>query len=761
MEERIYQEELIVTKEVYYREGNMFKVYGFKFANEINPIIKVHPTYQSFTIAGTNAPPLEEGRKYIVKFKDSYSEQRGEGYEFISVVTDGIKGKEGQEDFIKAILTEKQAHGILSKFKHEDNIVDKILSDEVDLTEVKGIGEQSVITIKEKLYQLEVYEEAIRELSPLGVGIKNIQTLTEHYGSAARLVKTVKENIYSLTKVHGFGFKRVDVYALQEGMDKNDKRRILAGAHYVIEQLVGFGDTKIDINRFDDEMCKILDIEEVNDELFSQILSDKEIYYKEGYISLKKYYEEEEKILFHLRRIREKFDYDLQEQNIKEIVEMNESKLGFKFNTKQLEAIDKGSKNGVFILDGKAGSGKSASLLTLIEVIDKSHVACALSGKASNVLAQNGLNAATIHRTLKYDPADGGFLYDYTNPLPVDVVVLDEASMVDNGLLLNLLSAVPDGAQLFIVGDSGQLPAIGRGAAFDYLLSSTEFAHTTLTEVHRQALDSGTLEIANKIRDGEQFNANNDYGRYTYGNNKDLMYFSYQDKENILGDLLAMASRFIENPKVDNNDLQVITGMKERGDLSVYNLNILLQPLFNKDNMNSPDILSNKKYTFRKNDRVIQQGNNYRARVVDKVTFNNLSIGLINTEEIETEETQVFNGTFGYIVDCSPNLGMLVQFDDTEGLVFFEKTSKTDETGVLDLGYAISCHRSQGSGFKTLFFALSFNEYMLLSRQFLYTGLTRTINNCLLFAENKALHYAIKTDKGKTRKCFLGELLQK
>lgn len=761
MEERVYVEDLIVTKEVYYREGNMFKVYGFKFANDINPLVNVHPTYQSFTIAGTNAPPLEEGRQYSVKFKDSYSEQRGNGYEFISVVTDGIKGKEGQQDFVKAVLTEKQSFNILSKFGHIENIVDKILADEIDLTEVKGIGEQTVIGIKEKLYQLEVYEEAIRELSPLGVGIKNIKTLTEHYGSAARLVKAVRENIYSLTKVHGFGFKRVDAYALQEGMSKNDKRRILAGAHYVIEQLVSYGDTKIDINKFDDDMCKILDIEEVNDEFFSQILSDDDIYYKEGYISLKKYYEEEEKILFHLRRIRDNFNYDLEEQNIKEVIEMNEAKLGFKFNKEQLEAIDKGSKNGVFILDGKAGSGKSASLFTLIDVIKKDHMACAYSGKASKVLAQNGLNAATIHRTLKYDPSDGGFLYDYTNPLPTNIVVLDEASMVDNGLLLNLVSAVPDGSQLFIVGDSGQLPAIGRGAAFDYLLGSTEFSHTTLKQVHRQALDSGTLEIANKVREGKLFNDSNEYGRHTYGKNKDLMYFSYQNKENILGDLIAMATRFIENPKVDNNDLQVITGMKERGELSVSNLNQLLQPIFNKENMGSPDILSNNKYTFRKNDRVIQQGNNYNARVIDKETFNSMSIGLIKIEECEFTDTQVFNGTFGYIVDCSPNLGMLVQFEDIEGLVFFEKTTKLDETGVLDLGYAISCHRSQGSGFKTLFFTLSFNEYMLLSRQFLYTGLTRTINNCLLFAENKALHYAIKTDKGKTRKCFLGELLAK
>src|SRR5699024_9013371 len=104
--------------------------------------------------------------------------------------------------------------------------------------------------------------------------------------------------------------------------------------------------------------------------------------------------------------------------------------------------------------------------------------------------------------------------------------------------------------------------------------------------------------------------------------------------------------------------------------------------------------------------------------------------------------------------------GLLVEFEDVMELVFFEKSEHNDEIGVLDLGYAISCHRSQGSGFKTLFMVLSFSDFMLLSRQFLYTGLTRTINECFLFAETKAVHYAIKTDKGKSRKCYIGEFLE-
>lgn len=156
--------------------------------------------------------------------------------------------------------------------------------------------------------------------------------------------------------------------------------------------MVALGDTKLSIDKFEENLCDILEIDEVDDETFSLIINDPNVYYDNGYISLKKYRREEELIVEHLRRIRDSFtSYDTNE--LEDIIKMNEDRLGFTFNEQQKEVIRKAVSNGVFILDGLAGSGKTSSLKTAIDIIGLPHVACALSGKAANVLSQNGLKA--------------------------------------------------------------------------------------------------------------------------------------------------------------------------------------------------------------------------------------------------------------------------------------------------------------------------------------------------------------------------------
>ncbi|WP_305850025.1 AAA family ATPase [Staphylococcus hyicus] len=752
-----FEEELIVTKQLFYNEGSMYGAYGFRFNNSPNTHVKVHPVYNNFTIVG-NTPALVEGKTYTIRFKEDYDERRQmDTYTFLEVKSDGLKDGKDQERFLHEILTTKQAKSIIREFGNED-IINRILEDKIDLTLVKGIKTALATNIKLKLADAHKYSEAIVKLSSLGVGVSNVVKLSEHFGSPEMLIKVTDKNIYKLTDVKGFGFKRVDDYALKTGIQKGDSRRIIAGSLYVIEQLVSYGDTKIEIDDFEKSLCDILNIEEVSDDVFSKIMSNKQIYYSEGVISLKKYKVEEELIVKHLRRLRDNFDFNT-DKNIESIIESIQDKQGFKFNKEQIEGIKNSLKNGIFILDGKAGSGKSSLLRATVSCIEGYNMSCSLSGKAANVLSQNGLAASTIHRMLKFDPVSGGFIHNQENPLLKGTYILDEASMVDNRLFLDLISAIPNGSQLIIVGDSGQLPAIGRGAVFDYLLTSTEFVNTTLTQVHRQAKDSGTLSTANLVREGKQFCNYNDTGLQKLGENEDLFAFLYQDKTQILDDILFTVKSYVNNPNMNNEDLQVIVGLKEKGSTSVQKLNVELQNLMNPIS-DTEDTVKGVKYNFRKNDRVIQQGNNYRALSMNKNDFEALTNGLLTLEEIETKEVAVFNGTFGKIVGCVEGYGLLIKFDDIEKPVYFVKNEHENQIGVLDLGYAISVHRSQGSGFKNLIIALSFNDYMLLSKQFLYTALTRTISKCFLFAETSALHYAIKTDKGKTRKCFIGEFLK-
>lgn len=760
-----FEGNLIVSKELFYNEETRYGAYGFKFDGEPIANVEAHPIYKNFSIAG-NVQQLVEGKSYFVRFKEGYDEKRKQNaYYFIEVPSEGIKGREANVEFLRAMLTEKQAKNIANEFPFEEELVRDMLEGKIDLTLVSGIGEVQAIKIQNKLKDVQLYSEAIIELSPLGVGIASVKRLVDYFGDPKTLLEKMRKNIYCLTKVDGFGFKSVDELAKKLGIPNDDPNRIRSGAFYVIEELVKNGDTKIDIELFDNKLIDILGIEEVSDELFSKILSNKGIYYEEGYISLIKYREEEREIVNELRRIRDNFNPVTTEEMINQSISKNELLNGYTFNQEQREAIYKGATNGVMIIDGRAGSGKTSSVRSIIEAIRDSNISIALSGKAANVLSQNGLYASTIHRALinigKINIAGGG---ETSDPFFSEkMVVLDEASMVDNSIFLKIVQSIPNGTQLIIVGDSGQLPAIGRGAIFDNLLASTEFAHTTLKQVHRQAQDSGTLTIANMVREGKQFNSYTadceKNGVEVYGKNNDFFSFMFQNKENIRNEVYSTVQRYINNPDTNNDDLQLITGLKERGELSVVNLNLLLQPLFNPET-NSDDEFKSGKYTYRKNDKVIQQGNNYSARILDHNSFIQVANGFINLDQAEfIKETQVFNGTFGKIIECVKGVGMLIQFEGVEGLVFYEKTADKDEIGQLDLGYVISCHRSQGSGFKDLIVVVTFNEYMLLSRQFLYTALTRTIDKCFLFGETKAIHYAIKTDKGKTRKCFISDFL--
>lgn len=223
---REFKERLVVTKELFYNEGSIFGAYGFRFEGEKNPLVKVHPQWNNFSIGG-EVQQLTEGKAYTVVFKESFDERKQiDTYTFVRVESDGIQGREAHTEFINEILTEKQANGILNEFPNNENIVYDILEDKVDLTQVKGIKNTNAMIIKEKLSKVTVYSEAIIKLSPIGVGIKPIVKLVEHFGSPEKLIQVVDKDIYRLTEVNGFGFKRVDKYALELGFKKMIKEEL-------------------------------------------------------------------------------------------------------------------------------------------------------------------------------------------------------------------------------------------------------------------------------------------------------------------------------------------------------------------------------------------------------------------------------------------------------------------------------------------------------------------------------------------------------
>lgn len=776
-----YGYELKVQKELFYSEDTMWGVYSFKFVNPEDAResgINLHKQWGTFTISG-NVFQLTEHDTYFVSFEDSYTEKYGAGYGFIEVKTEGLRKRSAQVEFLNAVLP-KGIAGDIDK-KHSDNkqLLSDISSGAIDLLEIKNVTENNVEKYLKAIKEFDRYQEAIVLLAPLGVNIRTIKDLADQFGGAVQLLQVIDKNIYRLTNAKGFGFKRVDEYALKLGYSKSSKSRILAGAEYVLEQMSTFGDIKIDIEKFDSEMCRILEIDEVSDKIFSQIMDSHKFYYDGGFISLSKLRDEELSIAEKLVSLQrgatalEGFD-----EALAETIEQQEDLNGFAFTEEQKAAMSLLKDNGVAVINGRGGTGKSAITKTIVETLGKLHkgyAACSLSGKAANVLIQNGLhNASTIHRMLKWTPHDG-FVYNEEKRLPYDLIILDEASMVNNTLFLNVVQAIKQGARFLLVGDSGQLPPIGHGAMFESLLR-IDLPRVELTQVHRQAAKSGIITSANLVREHGQLNEYGNSENQVIGELKDMRIFNYLDKTSIYDDLMTTVERYHMNPNTNSKDIQVLTAMK-KGHLGVPKLNVGIQDILNPhpDKGMKPHV-KNKGMELRLGDRVIQNGNFYDASSLNNLKeYEEFKKGVVKSKLDEEapegngylQTTAVFNGTIGYVVDIFNDpmkiaSGILVEYDTYAGkeLVYYFHTEDKSDIGMLDLAYAITVHRSQGSGFKTVLLAFDYSAYMLLSKEFVYTGITRAINNCLMFVENSALHQAIKTTQSANRKTYIREFIK-
>ena len=770
--------DLIAEREMFYNEGTMWGVYSFKFADPYDPLkekIRLHPIYNNFTING-QVFQLEIGEKYTVTFEESYTERYGDGYTFVEVATEGLTKRSAQVEFLHAVLPPGVAQDIVEKNPDNDDLLNSILDGRIDLLDIKRVTAKNVDGYLNAVAEFNTYQEAIVLLAPLGVSINKIQKLSSQLGGSQALIQVINRDIYSLTRFEGFGFKTIDSFALKLGYSKDSKSRILAGAEYVLEQMSAYGDVKIPIESFDKEMCKILEVDEVDDKTFDSIISSDKFHYEKGHIALSKYREEELEIASRLLTLLtsakplegfdEAFELAIQEQ---------ENKNGFEFTDEQREAISLPKDSGVMVINGVAGSGKSSVTKAIVEALGKighSYIAGALSGKAAMVLIQNGLsNSSTIHRMLQWSP-NGGFIKNASEPLDEDLVIIDEASMNNNTLFLDILRAIEPGKRLLLIGDNGQLPPIGHGALFEVLLK-LNVPRVELTKVHRQAAKSGVITVANEVRHHVQINKYGTEETQVLGELEDMRVFNYIDKTNIYGDLMATLNRFNQNPSTNPKDIQILTAMK-KGNLGVPRLNAGAQDILNPHPKGTPlPSITHKDVEFRLGDRVIQNGNFYEATRFENMSDYKLyKKGIFSLEEEDIEgnlqyrslaqESAVFNGTIGYIVDVDKDNGMLVEFNSYVGkdLIYYSHSSEKSEIGMLDLAYAITVHRSQGSGFNTVLFAFDYSAYMLLSKEFVYTGITRAINHCLMFVENTALHHAIKNTQSSNRKTYVREFLE-
>jgi RecD/TraA family predicted helicase len=558
----------------------------------------------------------------------------------------------------------------------------------------------------------------------------------EHYGTPELVVQKVKSNIYSLCEVKQFGFLKVDAYALNRGDDKENFDRVIAAIQYVLNQEESNGHCWIHKNTLQSKLDELLQINHKRiAEVINGLHENINFYCDETRVALYKNYYYEREIKSRLLKLNQATS-KLHIRDIDKRIQEIEKSSGITYTDEQKEAIHLATKSNVFVLNGKGGVGKTTVLKGILNVHkDYKHACCALSGKASKIMSNLGLNAFTIHRLLGFDPKEG-FKHNEKNKLPYHVVVIDEASMCNIQLMYSVICAVEEGMKLIIVGDSGQLVGIGAGAVFDDILHSHKLPQKELKHVHRQAAKSGILSSANEIREGRQIIDTDINGKQIFGELKDFVLFPMEGKNTVKELAIDVCRTFRDKNNVE--DFQVITALKSRGDISVKSLNIELQGIFN--DLSKP-FIKRGGYEYRVGDRIIQSGNNYEAG--------------------ENFDISVFNGTIGKVVDLEKARSdkekdkLFIKFEGIDETICYEK----EQIDQIELAYAISCHRSQGSTIPYTLFVFDYSAYMLLSRQFVYTGLTRASKGCVMVCEGRALRHAVRTDSSGKRNTFLLEML--
>ena len=596
------------------------------------------------------------------------------------------------------------------------------------LLELEGIGPKRQARVVEAWVEQKSIREIMVFLQSNGVGTSRAVRIYKTYGDEA-IVK-VTENPYRLAlDIYGIGFKTADTIAQQLGVPHDSLIRAEAGVRHALQTWSEQGHCAAPMDTLVEKSVELLEIpsalaaEAIVAELAAENLIAEPIGEDEVLLYLAPMYRAETGCAKHIRRLLDGappwgwIDFE-------KALPWVEGQTGLVLSESQRRAVLRVLCNKVAVITGGPGVGKTTlvnSLLLLLRAKRLDILLCAPTGRAAKRMTETtGIEAKTVHRLLEFDPQSFKFKRNEENPLTADLVVIDEASMMDTVLMNQLLKAIPDRAGLLIVGDVDQLPSVGPGSVLADLIRSGAVATVRLTEIFRQAQSSRIITNAHRINQGHLPETPQ------RGEDSDFYLIEAQSPEEIAAKLLHMVTeripaRFGHHP-ID--DIQVLAPMN-RGGLGVHALNAELQKLLN--GQAEPKV---KKFgtTFAPGDKVMQMVNNY--------------------------DKEVFNGDIGKIA--------AVDLEDSSVTVVFDGRKVSYDLSELDevaLAYAASIHKSQGSEYPVVVIPLAMQHYMLLERNLLYTAVTRGKKLVVVIAEPKALGMAVRTHKARKRLTRLAERL--
>jgi exodeoxyribonuclease V alpha subunit len=600
------------------------------------------------------------------------------------------------------------------------------------LSEVEGIGDKKAAKIFEAFQEQKELKDIMMFLEQYDISPNYAVKIYKAYG--ANTVAVIKQNPYRLADdIFGIGFKMSDKIALSMGIPMDSEQRISSATKYNLNCFHGNGHTFAP----QEDLCRItaelLGVDEevvqeniiklfINKELVVESLGDTRAVYSTGF------FKAEAGVARRMLQLRM---YNLSKLSVdveKELQKLEKSQ-GITLAENQKMAVKEAMSNGVLVVTGGPGTGKTTTIKTIIDMFEgkgMSVLLAAPTGRAAKRMQEaTGKEAKTLHRLLEFGFGESDeemfFQKNEDSPLECDAIIVDEVSMIDIILMNNLLKAVAEGTRLVLVGDMDQLPSVGPGNVLRDIIESESVPIVRLNEIFRQAQESLIVVNAHRINNGE--------APILDQKQKDFFFMRQDEQGAIVNTIVELCRQRL--PKYYNTTflegIQVLSPMK-KGPCGIISLNNELQKMLNPEAPNKKE-KQFRDFTFRVGDKVMQVKNNYKMKWQSIVDF-------------EKEGEGVFNGDMGVIINIDTEEQVIEVVYDNEKLVRYD-FALLDE---LELAYALTVHKSQGSEFPILVMPVTFGPKMLLTRNLLYTALTRAKQTVVLVGSEKYVHQMIENN---------------
>ena len=588
----------------------------------------------------------------------------------------------------------------------------RIIEEEPErLAEVKGISERKAMEIADQVNVKKDLRQAMIFLQQYGISTTLAVKIYNFYG--ARIYSVLKENPYQMAEdIEGVGFKTADEIASRAGIRTDSDFRIRSGILYVLLQASSEGHTYLPIEELTNRTSQLLEVDgEHIEKHYMNLAIDRKIIMRQKddttQIYATVFYHMEANTAAMLKKL--DVSYDVKDSEIERRIKHIEKQTNIELDEQQICAVKEAVRNGLLIITGGPGTGKTTTINTIIRYFEMEGMDIFLgapTGRAAKRMSETtGFEARTIHRMLEVNggvEGTGGFERNEQNPLETDVIIIDEMSMVDITLMHALLKAVLAGTRLILVGDVNQLPSVGPGCILKDIIESNQFHTVKLNKIFRQASTSDIIVNAHKINNGEEVVLDN--------KSMDFFFLKRYEADKIINVTLQLIKQKL--PKfVDASeyDIQVLTPTR-KGLLGVERLNTVLQMYLNPEDSSKRE----KEYggtIFREGDKVMQIKNNYQLEWEIRSKY-----GLCIDKG-----TGVFNGDTGIIEEINYFAEtMTVSFDEGKMVEYPFKLLEE-----LELAYAITIHKSQGSEYPAVVIPLFQGPRMLLNRNLIYTAVTR------------------------------------